>query len=161
MSGRLTAAVAGLGSAGLLLGALAFQYLGGLPPCALCIWQRWPHGIAIVLALGALALPSVRRPLAIAAALAVAAGAAIALYHTGVEQLWWPGPDTCSAPDISNLTAEELLDRLMTTPVVRCDEVLWSFAGLSMASWNGVLSLALMALWLVAAARQASSSASQ
>lgn len=45
------------GSAGLLLGALAFQYIGGMAPCALCIWQRWPHVVAL-LGTGALVWPT-------------------------------------------------------------------------------------------------------
>ena len=45
---------AALGSAALMLGALAFQHIGGMAPCKLCIWQRYPHMVAI--ALGALAL---------------------------------------------------------------------------------------------------------
>ncbi|MEO1086485.1 MAG: disulfide bond formation protein B, partial [Acidobacteriota bacterium] len=80
MTGRLAVWAAGAGSAGLLAGALAFQYLGGLAPCALCIWQRWPHGVAIALALLALTLPGGRQALAALGALAMVAGATIALY---------------------------------------------------------------------------------
>ena len=43
--------------AGLLGGALFSQYVGGLYPCEMCYWQRWPHGAAILLALGAIASP--------------------------------------------------------------------------------------------------------
>src|SRR6185295_8411682 len=39
-------------SALLLTGAFLFQYAGGLAPCEMCIWQRWPHGAAILLGLG-------------------------------------------------------------------------------------------------------------
>jgi disulfide bond formation protein DsbB len=41
----------------------------------------------------------------------------------------------------------------MAAPVVRCDEVAWTFAGLSMAEWNAALSFALAALWIAAARR--------
>ena len=47
---RRLLALAGLGCLGLLAGALLFQYLGGLQPCPLCIWQRWPHAVAVALA---------------------------------------------------------------------------------------------------------------
>ena len=46
---RQATTVAGLGSAALLAGAFAFQYLGGLPPCQLCLWQRWPHAAAVLI----------------------------------------------------------------------------------------------------------------
>jgi disulfide bond formation protein DsbB len=138
-----------LGSLALLLGAFAFQYLGGLAPCPLCIWQRWPHAIAIGLGLMILAWP--RRGLALLAGLAVLAGAAIGLYHAGIEQGWWPGPTTCTAPEPGTVPAGELLDQILATPVVLCDQVAWSLWGISMAGWNAILSLALAWLWFRAA----------
>jgi disulfide bond formation protein DsbB len=147
---------AAFGSAALLAAAFAFQYLGGLAPCHLCLLQRWPHAVAVLAGLALLAAP--RRALAGLGALAMLAGAGIALYHVGVEQHWWTGPTTCAAPDIGALSSEELLERILAAPVVRCDEIAWSFLGLSMAAWNGLASLGLAALWLRA---YASSSASQ
>ncbi|MEM9048411.1 MAG: disulfide bond formation protein B [Pseudomonadota bacterium] len=158
---------AGLGSLALLAGALAFQFLGGLAPCSMCIWQRWPHAAALAAtALGLAALP---RLSALFGAGAMLAGVGLALYHVGVEQRWWAGPATCSAGDIGGLSAEALFEQIMTAPIVRCDEVAWDFLAISMAGWNGLLSLALAALWLGVLRRpgrpirraQASSSASQ
>ncbi|MBA3325657.1 MAG: disulfide bond formation protein B [Rhodobacteraceae bacterium] len=147
---------AAAGSAALLAAALAFQYLGGLAPCPLCIWQRWPHVAAVLLGLALLATP--RREIAALGALAMLAGAGIAAYHAGVEQGWWPGPVTCTAPDVADLTPDELLAQILTTPVVRCDEIAWSLFGVSMAGWNALACLALTGIWLRA---YASSSASQ
>jgi disulfide bond formation protein DsbB len=147
---------AAAGSAALLLAAFAFQHLGGLAPCPLCIWQRWPHAVAVALGLGLLAYPG--RAFAALGALAMLAGTAIAAYHVGIEQGWWAGPATCVAPDVAGLTPEELLERILEAPVVRCDEVAWRFLGLSMAAWNGLASAGLAALW---ARAYASSSASQ
>ncbi len=153
---RRIALFAGIGSFALLAGALLFQFVGGLPPCPLCIWQRWPHAIAGALGLIALAAPV--RPVALLGLVAVLVGTGIAGYHAGVEQGWWQGLAACSAPDVGSLSSDELFDRIMTAPVVRCDEIPWSFLGLSMAAWNGVLSLGLAGLWAKA---YASSSASQ
>lgn len=147
---------AATGSGLLLVAALAFQYLGGLAPCPMCLWQRWPHGIALVL--GAVILLRPAPGLAALGALTLAAGAGLAGWHVGVEQGWWAGPATCAAPDIGALTPEDLLAKILETPVVRCDEVAWRFLGLSMATWNGLASLGLAALWTRA---YASSSASQ
>jgi len=136
-----------LGSAGLLLGALAFQYIGGMAPCSLCIWQRWPHVVALFGA-GALVVPGVIFPVIGAGGAAVSGG--IGVYHTGVERGWWSGPASCSAGgDLSGMSAEELLAQIMAAPVVRCDEVPWEMLGLSMASWNAVASFGIAALWLV------------
>jgi disulfide bond formation protein DsbB len=134
-----------VGSLALLLGALGFQYLGGLAPCPLCIWQRWPHGIAIALGLLILARPS--RGVAFLAGLVVLAGAGIGLYHAGIEQGWWPGPTTCTAPAPGTLPAGELLDQILETPAVLCDQIAWSLWGISMAGWNAILSLGLAWLW--------------
>jgi disulfide bond formation protein DsbB len=141
-----------LGSLALLAGALAFQYLGGLAPCPLCIDQRWPHAIAIGLGLVLLAWP--RRAFAALAGLAVLVGAGIAAYHVGVEQGWWPGPTTCTAPEPGAMAPGELLDQILATPVVLCDEVAWSLWGISMAGWNGILSLGIAWLWLRACAAE-------
>jgi disulfide bond formation protein DsbB len=152
VSRRLLILLAAAGSAALLAGALAFQHLGGLAPCPLCLWQRWPHAAAVALgALGA-ALPAAW--VAWLGAAAAAATGGIGLYHTGVERGWWEGPATCAGADIGGLSPEELLARIMEAPLVRCDEVAWSLAGLSMASWNAVLSFALAGLWLAAALRR-------
>jgi disulfide bond formation protein DsbB len=134
------------GSAALLLGALAFQYIGGLPPCHLCIWQRWPHGIAIVIGVAALAIPG--RLLPLLGAVAALKTSGIGLYHTGVERGWWEGPTTCTSGPVGGLSPQELLDQIMAAPLVRCDDVAWSMLGLSMASWNMLTSLFLALIWL-------------
>ena len=124
--------------AGLLGGALFSQYVGGLYPCEMCYWQRWPHGVAILLALGALFSPlnSPRtRPLVLMAALAVAISGAIGLFHAGVELGWWEGITRCTT------TGAATLEDIMSVPLVRCDQVQWSFVGISMAGWNAIISL--------------------
>lgn len=136
------------GSAALLLGAWGFQLIG-FPPCKMCIWQRWPHGAAIVIGLLALWLPIVILP--IFGALAALLTAGIGLYHTGVERDWWQGPTTCTSGDISNLSADQLMAQILEALLIRCDEVAWQFLTLSMASWNTIISLSLALIWIAAA----------
>jgi len=147
---------AGLGSAALLLGAFGFQYIGGLAPCAMCLWQRWPHAVAIAAAgLGA-ARPGALWAAVGAASMAINSG--LALLHTGVERDWWAGPDTCgraAAQDLSALSADALLDTTAGPELVLCNRAAWEFLGLSMASWNGLFCLGLAAIWLAAARRPA------
>jgi len=169
---RAFALLGALGSAALLLGALGFQYIGGLAPCPLCISQRWPHGIAILLGLGAVAVGG--RGRAGAALLGLGGvtelvGAGIGVYHAGVERGLWRGPDTCTSSGWDELTTDQLMAQIMQAPLVRCDEIAWQFAGLSMAGWNAVISFGLAACFGAAllvslrnrAPGQASSSASQ
>ncbi|MFC4668523.1 disulfide bond formation protein B [Seohaeicola nanhaiensis] len=136
------------GSAALLAGAFTFQYFG-YPPCHLCLWQRWPHAAAILIGLVALALPRVTALPALGA-LAALTTAGIGVYHTGVERGWWEGPNTCTSGPIDGVSSAELLDRIMNAPLIRCDEVAWQLMGLSMASWNALLSFGLAAIWVMA-----------
>ena len=140
--------LASLGSLALLVGAFGFQHLGGLPPCKLCIWQRYPHALAVLIGVAAVAIRGRLLPLMGLAAALTTAG--VGLYHTGVERGWWEGPTTCTSSGTSGLSADDLFNKIMTAPVVRCDDVAWELLGLSMASWNGILSLGLAALWLLA-----------
>ena len=143
------ASLAGLGSALLLGGALFFQYVVGLAPCELCILQRWPHLVALLIGVAVWFLPNAF--LILMGALAAATAGGLGVYHTGVERGWWLGPTTCSGSgDITQLTPQQLLDQIMAAPVVRCTDVAWEMFGLSMASWNAILSFGLVAVWLIA-----------
>lgn len=132
-------------SAAMLGGAYAFQHFGGLQPCALCLYQRWPWWIAGGLALLALFLLRERRlsrALSALAALSILVGTGIAVYHVGVEQQWWTGPTACSGTAATPQTLEALRAQIFAAPVVRCDEVPWSLFGISMAGYNALISLA-------------------
>ncbi|MCB1367269.1 MAG: disulfide bond formation protein B [Rhodobacteraceae bacterium] len=148
MNARNIALVAGFASAAMLAGAFAFQYIGEMAPCKMCIWQRWPHGIAFVLGLVAYLLAN--RWLYLLGGLVVLAGAGIAFFHAGVERDWWEGPTTCTSQGVGGLSAADLMDQIMNAPVVRCDDIPWEMLGISMAGWNGLASLAIVGLWLVA-----------
>lgn len=137
------------GSLAMLLCAFGFQYLGGLAPCEMCLWQRWPHAAAVLIGLIALAVPG--RALPLLGAVAALTTAGIGILHSGVERGWWQGPTTCSSGPIGDLTPQQLMDQIMAAPLVHCDEVAWQMFGLSMASWNTVISLVFVALWLRAA----------
>ena len=139
--------------AGLLGGALFSQYVGGLYPCEMCYWQRWPHGTAILLALIAFTAPSGSgraRTFTVLAALAIAISGAIGVYHAGVEMGIFEGFTTCTTLP-TGASTEELLRQITQAPLVRCDQVQWSFVGISMAGWNAILSLggAAAILWLL------------
>jgi disulfide bond formation protein DsbB len=127
----------------LLGGALGSQYVGGLHPCEMCYWQRWPHAGAIVLAALAFTAPasSARsKTLTLLAALAIAISGGIGVYHAGVEAKIFEGFTQCTALSKSGSTAE-LLQQITHAPLVRCDEVQFRFLGLSLAAWNAILSL--------------------
>ncbi len=137
----------------LLLGALGSQYLGGLYPCEMCYWQRWPHDAAIALAALAFTAPASShrsRTLTLLAAGAIALSGAIGVYHAGVEAGIFEGFTTCTAM-ASGASTEDLLRQITHAPIIRCDQIQFAFLGISMAGWNAILSLggALMIGWLL------------
>jgi disulfide bond formation protein DsbB len=127
----------------LLGGALGSQHLGGLYPCEMCFWQRWPHGAAILLAGFAFTAPAPAfrsRLFTLLAAFAIAISGAIGVYHAGVELGVFQSVSACAAM-VHATTPDELLRQLMQVPLVRCDQIQWAFLGISMAGWNAILSL--------------------
>lgn len=155
----LARALALLVPAGALGGALFSQYVGGLYPCEMCLWQRWPHLAALLLALAALALrgrPATSAALTALAALAIAASGAIGAFHAGVEYGWWEGFTACSTT-ATGATAQDMFNSIMAAPLTRCDTAPWSLFGLSLAGYNAIVSLgsaALIAGLLIAAKKE-------
>jgi disulfide bond formation protein DsbB len=133
-----------LGSASLLGGAFLFQYFG-YPPCAMCLWQRWPHAAAIVIGVVALAVQG--RLLPALGALAGLTTAGIGIFHTGVERDWWEGPASCTGTGLGGLDANDLLST-EGPRLVMCDKVSWELFTISMPSWNAIFSLILVAIWV-------------
>tara|TARA_R110002095_G_scaffold203351_1_gene185256 strand:+ start:173 stop:631 length:459 start_codon:yes stop_codon:yes gene_type:complete len=144
--------LATFGSIALLGSVYFFQHVLGYAPCKMCLWQRWPHAVAIVIGLVAIALRDAR--LAIFGGLAALTTSAIGFYHAGVEQKWWQGPNTCTSGSINGMSAEDLLNQILAAPIARCDEIAWDFLNISMAGWNGIISLCLAIIWLIAFTRR-------
>ncbi len=117
--------------------ALFAQYHGGAHPCPLCIYQRWPYAIVVLLGIISLLRPTFARWILGAVTLAFLTNVGIAIYHTGVEQYWWAS-GTCGGLNVSG-SVDDVLARIQSAPVTRCDEVTWRLLGLSMANWNVVI----------------------
>ena len=129
-------------AAAALSAALISQYFFGLKPCPLCIWQRYPYAVGLLVAMiGLSAGPGLGRWMFALASLTFLAGAGLAVFHSGVEFGWWKGLESCSAPASEGQSATALLDSLMAqTELTRCDDREPFFLWLSMANWNAVIS---------------------
>ncbi|HIJ42842.1 MAG: disulfide bond formation protein B [Rhodospirillales bacterium] len=138
-------------SLGALANAYVAQYVYGFEPCRLCLYQRVPYAVTALLAIIAFFLASGGGRVAMAALCAGAylAGAGIAFYHVGVEQHWWLSE--CTGALARDLSIEEMKAQLMSKPQKPCDDVEWTFLGLSMATYNAAFSLALAAASLAGA----------
>ena len=132
-----------------ILGAWGFQYIGGLDPCAMCFWQRYPHWAAA--GFGLLMLATKKRLFALLAALSAFTTAAIGAYHSGVERKWWDGPASCTGRGLTNDGSGNLLDFANAKPPVLCDEIPWEMFGVTMANLNAIGSFVVALLWLYVA----------
>ena len=146
-------------SAGALAAALVSQYAFGLQPCALCVYQRWPYGIAIALALVAATRPATgktRMGLLVGSGAILWLGTVVAAYHVGVEQGWWLDTLACGGVAIPDGDPQAVLDQLLARDAVSCDVVTFSVFGVSMAGYNTIASLILGAatVWAALAGRR-------
>jgi disulfide bond formation protein DsbB len=141
-----------LTAAATIAGAWFFQLVLGIVPCPLCLEQRYAYYLAIPLGLliALAARSGAPKPLLLAGlailVLASLANAGLGTYHAGVEWGFWKGPTDCSGPVVNLGSATDLLSRLDTVKVVRCDEVQWRFLGLSLAGYNLLISLLMAAI---------------
>jgi disulfide bond formation protein DsbB len=145
------ALIVAAGGVAAIAGAYFFQYVLGLAPCPLCLEQRIPYYVAIPLALlvTRLAMGSTSPNIVVGGlallAVVMLVGAALGVYHSGVEWKFWPGPQDCTG-DISSFGgAGGLLDKMQKTSIVGCDQAS-RFLGVSLANCNVVVSLALAAV---------------
>jgi len=146
---------AGLAAAAILGTAFASQIVGGLAPCELCWWQRYPYMVAMGVALvGAAVKPVPQKYILLLLAAVFLTDAGIAAFHVGVEQRWWEGLSTCSAYVDLTDDLNAAMDAIMNAPIIRCDEIAWSLFGISMAGYNMIAALT-MTLFCVKKAQKA------
>lgn len=128
----------------LLAGAYGSQIIGGLYPCEMCWWQRWPHFAAVPLALLGFFVgnPGTKRTVVALAAFAILTSGLIGGYHAGVEYGWWEGLTTCSTTLPAGASPEEMLKNIMNAPLNRCDLAPWTLFGISLAGYNFLISCA-------------------
>jgi disulfide bond formation protein DsbB len=144
-SPRLLTLVLLLASAAVIGAALLFQYVGGLAPCELCLYERWPYYAAIAIAAIGLFTGRGAVMFGVIALCAViyAASTALAFYHVGVELHWFAGPTACTGGPSGAQSIEALKAQLLGRQPVNCDEPAWQLFGISLAGWNFLASLGL------------------
>jgi disulfide bond formation protein DsbB len=152
--GRLAAGIAFVLGLATILGAWGSQIIGGLVPCELCLEQRLAYYWGLpVLALVLLLWNRLPRQVLL---IGLLIGAAIfvwstymGVYHSGVEWKFWQGPTACSGTGVEISFSD--LTNLNATRIVPCDTVQFRLFGISLAGYNALISLAIVALLLAAA----------
>ncbi|MDX1402117.1 MAG: disulfide bond formation protein B [Kiloniellales bacterium] len=138
---------------GAFAAAFTAEYVFGLLPCVLCIYQRYAYAAALAAGLAGLAVArnrSLHRLSLLAAGASFLMGSAIAGFHVGVEFKWWRGTDGCHAPELDpSLSIDEMKALLLDQPFVACDEIPWELFGISIAGYNflAMLLFGLFSMW--------------
>lgn len=149
-----------LAGVGTLATAFIAQYFFKVQPCELCWWQRAPYAVVIVLGVLALVMQQNKKRAHLLLGVSSAVfliSVGLALYHVGVEQHWWADSAGCAVKplgvkDIADISLNDLRNQLLATAGVPCDEITWTFLGLSMATWNVFFSFAMFVFAAMAAA---------
>ncbi len=134
-----------------LSAAMIAQHAYGMEPCIMCIYQRIPFAIVVLVGMMGLMRERMIRPALKISMVMMAVNVGLALYHSGIERKWWVSAvEGCKVP-IMNGDTEALLTQLMKAPTARCDEIPWvdPLLGLSMANWNVPFCLGLFLLCAV------------
>lgn len=148
-------------SAGLWIGALGFQHIGGMQPCQMCYWQRHAHKAVLVIAIVTIAVRFLTksgkwdRGFLTLIGLAFLVSFGLAFWHAGVEYKWWVGPKTCSAiqsiTDITPADISKIFEPGVKLP--SCSDAPWHMFGISMAGYNALISASAAIISLAVAFR--------
>ena len=131
-----------------LLFVFILQYEYGIIPCKLCIWQRLPHFLNILIVLKILSSVFIPSYLFLLGLLNMIVAFFLAGYHYGLEQNLWNNVFSCGGNlDIKDLSTEELLKNLTNTPITNCELEAWNFLNLSLSGWNMIITVLMIIGW--------------
>ena len=122
--------------------ALITEYSFDLEPCSMCLKQRHPYYfILAIFILFGMNLPLRRIWFYLGVQLACIYGLFYSIWHVGIEKKILPGPTGCSGELNFSNSAENLKEQIMAKAVINCEDVIWSFIGVSAATINTLLLL--------------------
>jgi disulfide bond formation protein DsbB len=123
--------------------AYFIQYVLGHKPCNLCIIERIPYIAAIILISLVFILNRYQKIISSLILIFFIFGAVVSFYHFGIEQGFFSESLICELTNNNPLNKEELLNQLKKAEIVSCKDVTFRFLGLSLATINTIISLAL------------------
>ena len=128
--------------------AYFIQYVLGHKPCNLCIIERIPYIVAIILISLIFILNRYQKIISSLILILFIFGAVVSFYHFGIEQGFFSESLVCDLGNSQPLNKEELLNQLKKTEIVSCKDVTFRFLGLSLATINTVISLILSGIMI-------------
>ena len=122
--------------------ALIAEYSFDLEPCSMCLKQRHPYYfILVIFVLFVVIYKFPRIWFYLGVQLACIYGLFYSIWHVGIEKKILPGPTSCSGELNFSNSAENLKEQIIGKAVINCEDVIWSFIGVSAATINTLLLL--------------------
>ncbi len=139
-----------------LLCAFFVEYVMGFEPCILCLYQRIPYYLLILIGIGGVVFKQYKYYVYMAFFLFLAA-AILSGYHTGIERGFFSPSDTCN-PGFNipeGLSADQIRDLLYGAPIATCTKAAFKVLALSMTEWNLILNLCcfICTIWVLKRSR--------
>jgi len=131
-----------------IISALIIQYWLGHEPCKLCIYERIPYFLSILLLIKILLFKKYEKITLFILFLIFTASAVLAFYHFGIEQGFFSESFVCKAGDLSGTLSKEQLLEQLNKYNISCKEVSIRVLGLSLATINTILSIMLSVIFL-------------
>ena len=131
-----------------IISALIVQYWLGHEPCRLCLYERIPYFLSMLLITKIFFIKKYEKTTLLILFLVFMSSAALAFYHFGIEQGFFSESLACTTGDLSKtLSKEELLQQLKQNSI-GCKNVSFRILGLSLAAINTIFSLVLSVIFL-------------
>ena len=127
--------------------ALTAEYFFNLQPCELCLKQRHPYYLILVCLVFIFIIKNLNKIVFyLLIQLSAVYGLFYSIWHVGVENKILKGPSGCSVMLKNSESASDLKAQILSKQVISCDEVIWSFFGISAASINTLVLLVIFIL---------------
>ena len=131
-----------------VISAFIIEYLFGHEPCKLCLYERIPYFLSILLIVKILFIKKYEKITLLILSLVFIISACLAFYHFGIEEGFFKESLACTTENLSeNLTKDELLEKLSQN-AISCKDVGFRVFGFSLAAINTILSLILSAIFM-------------
>lgn len=132
-----------------IISAFVIEYGLGHKPCKLCLYQRYPYYISILLLMSIFVLKKNIRVHFLFLSIVFFLGAVIAFYHFGIEQGFFEESAVCETKNLNQVLSKEDLLKQLKQNTISCKDVTFRFLGLSLASINTIFSLILSCIFFL------------
>ena len=129
-----------------ILSALFIEHFLGHQPCNLCLIQRIPYGLSIILIFLNYFLKKDQKFIVILLALIFSFSFVISFYHFGIEQGFFEESAVCGLKNATEIISKEEILKQLQTKTVNCKDVTFRIFGFSLTTFNMFISLILVFL---------------